>query len=277
MAEIPNDIFNSLKELKILLLNNNSISSIGDESFINLNKLTYLDLSANKINEIPEKVFDSLNILNNNSIRLVDDESFSNLGNLQYLDLSVNNITEIPDQLFKLLANTNKQNIFNEFCFEIPTVSDFLQSNKIHEIDPEAFRSLIDLKSLNLGHNLLEILPTGLFTSLKNLQEINLSANKLKILPDNIFLNLQSLRSVNFDFNNLHYLSPLALKNRFNYQSYNGYIPICVVTNFGTCIENPNLDVDSDAFQQHLNVYYRIINFTPEMNLESQQLYEIIV
>ncbi|GFR64170.1 leucine-rich repeats and immunoglobulin domains protein 1 [Elysia marginata] len=100
----------TLKHLKVLLLNHNSISVI-DGAFSVLRKLATLELNHNEISWSMEDmagVFHSLSRLNRlglraNGISSVPVHAFSGLQQLKELDLSENNITSIQENAFETL------------------------------------------------------------------------------------------------------------------------------------------------------------------------------
>ena len=87
-----NTIPTGLDNLEILLLQRNNFKQIPPEIF-EYKKLTYLDISFNKIIEVPTDI-QSL-ILNDNEIQEADVNSFSKLHNLAWLKLYNNKIPKI--------------------------------------------------------------------------------------------------------------------------------------------------------------------------------------
>ncbi|RNA38415.1 Slit 2 [Brachionus plicatilis] len=106
LATVPQDIPLDVKEL---YLDSNQIEEIPEffKKFLYLEKL---DLSSNRIKEIPSRVFERLAqmdtlILSFNSIECINAESFAGLFKLRLLSLYANKMTTIPDGAFKDLKS----------------------------------------------------------------------------------------------------------------------------------------------------------------------------
>lgn len=103
--QVPVDIPSSVKEL---YLDSNEISEI--PSFINqLVNLEKLDLSSNRLEMIPSRVFDNLKkldtlILSFNSIECLFADSFAGLSKLRLLSLYANRLVTIPENSFAELT-----------------------------------------------------------------------------------------------------------------------------------------------------------------------------
>lgn len=106
---------------------------------------TSLNLSILKLKEIPEELYDLINLtelkLDHNQITEIP-ESITNLINLEGLHLSNNEITKIPESITNLI-NLNKL---------------YLDGNQLTEI-PESITKLNNLKILDLDTNPLESPP----------------------------------------------------------------------------------------------------------------------
>ena len=86
------------------------------------------------------------------------------------IDLSSTGIGSLPVEVFQL-QNLNSINVHNNFLTELP----------FSEIQTKFWPRL--LQELNVSHNLLEHIPSGLF-ELACLKTLNLSHNPIKLLPD---------------------------------------------------------------------------------------------
>ncbi len=92
---LPLNIFDNLKYLENLFLDNNEISNLKENIFWNLKRLTTLGLSSNKLEFIHPKLFINLKDLKDlnlkeNYLRTLQRDIFSSQTNLKYLNLSDN-------------------------------------------------------------------------------------------------------------------------------------------------------------------------------------------
>ena len=155
LTKVPTDIPSDAKFIK---LDNNQITTIETNSFLNLGICTKLDLSNNHISKIEYDAFStmvalveldlgtnhlekvkrqmfkglqSLHILriNKNKLMDIEDGSFYGLNNLQELDISENNLKELRPDMFNKMWGTLK--VLH------------LQMNHLMTLDLEVFRELI--------------------------------------------------------------------------------------------------------------------------------------
>jgi Leucine-rich repeat (LRR) protein len=87
---------------------------------------------------------------------------------------------------------------------------DLIELRKLHahaqligSIDVNAFRSLINLKILDISHNYLTFIDPLVFKPLINLEKIKLQNNKLTSIDPFIFKNLKNLRKIHLYWNKL--------------------------------------------------------------------------
>jgi hypothetical protein len=163
IESVPDSLYN-LQELKILKLNEVSISGSLPEAIVKITSLEILDLSRNLISSIPDNI--------------------KNLTNLRRLYLELNKINSIPDSINKLHS------------LEILS----LEGNNIKAL-PEPLGDLKNLREINLARNGLEELPYVL-GELLSLKILKLHGNNLTSLPD-IFYKLDSLHTIFLNNNNI--------------------------------------------------------------------------
>ncbi|KAL9702468.1 hypothetical protein quinque_005986 [Culex quinquefasciatus] len=226
--------------LRSLNMRRNNIKSSGiPNELFDLEELTTLDLSHNKLKEVPEGLekAKSLLVLNlsNNQIESIPPSLFINLTDLLFLDLSNNKLETLPPQtrrlsnLQTLILNDNPLELFqlrqlpslqNLICIQMrntqrtlanfPTSLDSLSN--LQELDlsqnalskiPDALYNLFNLKRLNLNDNVItEISPS--LENLSKLETLNLSRNQLVFLPATL-CKLQCLRRLYINDNQLNF------------------------------------------------------------------------
>ena len=115
-------------------------------------KITELDLSGNKITEIPEGFFD-------------------NMTNLEYVDLNSNHIKALPENAFK---NTKKLKSIN------------IRANNLAEIKKDTLSGLDKLVYLELDNNSITSVEAGALDGDTSLKQLSISGNELNALPDHL-------------------------------------------------------------------------------------------
>ncbi|XP_037955141.1 protein flightless-1 [Teleopsis dalmanni] len=192
-------LFGELTELSCLRslnLRHNRVKSSGiPPELFRLDELTTLDLSHNKLKEIPEGLerASSLLVLNlsHNTIETIPAQLFIHLRDLLFLDLSHNRLETLPPQTRRLI---NLQTLL-------------LADNPLELFQLRQLPSLQSLEVLNMRNTQRTLLnfPTTL-DSLSNLAELDLSQNALPKVPDCVY-NVPNLRRLNMSDNAITELS----------------------------------------------------------------------
>lgn len=137
--------FNGAANLIIILLQNNQLTAINDNSFVHTKNLKTLDLSNNKIKKISVNAFTALaNLeelsLSSNNIKTLDGVVFRPLKLLRWIWLDRNHLSVIPTNSFLPKMNENLHGIY-------------LNNNQISKISPIVFDRLPSLRFLMLNGN----------------------------------------------------------------------------------------------------------------------------
>ncbi|KAH3759628.1 villin 1 S-like [Pelomyxa schiedti] len=211
LKEIPPDVYQHAATLSIINLSCNDIVSLVGIS--RLKCLTSIDVSENKISELPTEFFQlrdllflklSRNVLSslgpignfrqmtelnasNNALTAIP-SSIMACEALRVLNLSYNSIKQIPMQLCALPSLTHlilNNNVIEQLPAEISVLTTLtllnLAENELNEIPP-AIGKLTLLGKLYLDNNNLEVVPPDI-GNLVSLKEINLRSNQLASLP----------------------------------------------------------------------------------------------
>lgn len=218
----PN-VFQRFEQLQRLDLSENDILSIvydrrhdADTAggiFENLQRLVELDLSRNRIADLPRTTFTRLPRLRclnlaHNRLSIIPFQVFDALESMEHLDLANNRLVSILDNFFignralrvLNLRNNTIEKLSKNSLFGLDRLTHLdLSDNQLLSIDRNAFDSLTMLRVLNLGRNNLTALPTILFYQLHQLQYVNLSRNNLKSLPNGIFASQHRLEELIID------------------------------------------------------------------------------
>ncbi|XP_064455665.1 leucine-rich repeat-containing protein 15-like isoform X2 [Ornithodoros turicata] len=210
LVTLGRDNFKEQKELKVLLLHQNMISQLENETFNGLGKLETLFLNDNYIEDIPPDVFVPLKKLekldlSRNHLTKFNDFAFRGLENLKTLLLRDNKFVTIPSRAFVPLKGllsldlgmNSFANIPEEAFVSLKELSELsLDGCGFRTIQVGAFKTLSSLRTLRLHDNDLEEVPTRTFQDIPKLEVLNLGHNKFPRLRSKAFQYLRYLRTV---------------------------------------------------------------------------------
>ena len=216
----------------ILNISHNQLQVLHADTFQNLTFLSFLenvngilDMSQNKLQRLPPKVFDGLELHQlypqNNSLSQLHPETFRGLtfqtyyttGNM--LDMSCNKLQDLPQDVFQgiedldiLNMSQNKLQVLHAETFQFLScgILDMSQNN-LQDLPPKVFDSMSDLKILNLAENELSTLPDRVFyggrvfNSFRDLRSLRLEGNRLRSLGTRPFYWLIRLEELNLERN----------------------------------------------------------------------------
>ncbi|CAH0722441.1 unnamed protein product, partial [Brenthis ino] len=156
----------------VLRISDHKLKEIPEDVFSLSESLRNLDLSKNKISQIPEdlsllKLLKQLNLSSNN-IQIIP-ASLSNLKKLELLNISFNSISTLPDSLLNL---SNLKQIY-------------LNNNKFKTF-PKQLLGLHSLEVIDLSNNKMTEIPSGM--SNLYVTELNVSQNEISALSEDLYL-----------------------------------------------------------------------------------------
>jgi protein toll len=230
---LTKDYFEGLDYLLNLNLNNNNLTNVDEDVFVNVPNLTklelqgnnirlkpnlfkntphlkWLDLADNRLEDIPTGIFATLDKLEyldlwSNSLRKIDDFAFAGLTSLKSVELSVNKIQSISSNAFKSLPDLLRVSLRRNNLSFFPS-DTFINNGKIKLIRmasnpnlnlPEhAFANLTSLEEVQLTDCRLQTIPGNIFEGSVNLKTVTLDQNKLKHLPETLFKGLVNLEKI---------------------------------------------------------------------------------
>ncbi|KGM97620.1 hypothetical protein Z956_01240 [Clostridium botulinum D str. CCUG 7971] len=193
----------------------NRIEDLPKGVFDNLNQLTCLKLTVNKLKTLPEGIFDKLlNLkkidLERNKLENLPKGIFNKLTKLETLILSTNNIKHLDDDIFINNKNLKFLNISENKIDKIPTSIGELErlntlsaKNNSISVIPNEVSKLKNLTWLDLASNYIQKVPQSVYDNLKNLKNLELTDNMLIEVPNNILEIFPKVKSFDFRLNNL--------------------------------------------------------------------------
>lgn len=195
ISSITEDHLSVTPLLRELHLYNNHLRSLSPHLLRGVPHLHTLDLTENKLSELPADVFShaplSSLVLKNNQIEKVEAKWFPNNSNLTWLDVAGNLLTSIPAS----------------FLLKLPQLENLdVSNNRVDRIRSNVLRPLTKLERLNLQDNKLASLDAATFQSTPNIIYLFLSRNQLSKLPQDLFQGLTQLKVLSLDDNQLRHI-----------------------------------------------------------------------
>ncbi|XP_046978216.1 toll-like receptor Tollo [Vanessa cardui] len=258
LTSLPPELFSDTKELKEIYLNNNTITVLAPGLFSDLFQLLVLDLSYNELTSdwINTSTFSGLKRLvfldfSHNRVSKMEIALFRDLHNLQILKMQDNFIEHISENVFSSLANlhtlilsNNRLTNIESFAFMGLHVLSVLSidSNRISKIHPHALRnctSLQDLhingnrldevpialkeipqlKTLDLGENLIVSIENASFMTMQQMYGLRLTENNIGNISKGVFDKMTSLKILNLSRNKIHKIEAGAFDGNVNLQA----------------------------------------------------------
>lgn len=200
------ELFAGLVHLKVLDLSHNKLSSdwINSLTLKGLTSLIVLDLSYNQLTKIEATTFrDAKNLqmlrLNDNQLRQIQVRTFDGL-NLKMLSIDSNSLTKLPTKLFEHTATLDELH---------------LNGNKL-DVIPDGLGILTELKSLDLGENLIRTLSSDTLANFTNMLGLRLTENYIESIKAGVFDRMVALQILNLSHNKIAHIDAGAFDKNSN-------------------------------------------------------------
>ncbi|XP_035474786.2 toll-like receptor 13 isoform X1 [Scophthalmus maximus] len=185
LSYVSSDLFKLCFDVTEMDLAENKIKNIPDNAFRSLQSLRILSLSRNRLSSVPAATrklpsLTELDLSFNNITKLGCDD-FANQTKLRRLNLYGNSISALQECLFKDLIQLQVLK---------------LQNNRISNLNSAFQNYLPNLRQLLLNGNELTEIIHGEFSGLKSLQNLSLLGNKIKTLEEGCFIGLTNLTDI---------------------------------------------------------------------------------
>ena len=219
---ISTRLFGNLSSIRELEINGELFSDINLDDLVNLGKLSIygkiddefnLELFKIICNHLQELSISFCNISNEQIAELFYGYNFPYL-----VKLDINHckkITTLEKEVFEgfpmlqslsITSNEELREIDNDAFSSLTNLVDLnLSCNCIVSINEKHFSELINLKTLDLKSNRMELIEGNAFSNLKNLVNLDLRSNRLLTVNPQLFLGLINLKYLDLSFNRLRY------------------------------------------------------------------------
>ncbi|XP_067654145.1 toll-like receptor Tollo [Haliotis asinina] len=191
-------IFETCINLTYLFVSEGLVANITG-SPCRLDSLKHLDISGNKLSQMPLKLIHNDSVLeyidlSNNRLEGVDTETFHDMTRLKCLNVSYNQIDKIDETFQK--ASLHLQNL---------EVLDFTK-NQIHQLYDNSFMSLSTLKELYLTDNYIKQVRAESFKGLGDVSKLYLRSNNIGRIEKESFSHMEKLTVLDLSQNQLVHL-----------------------------------------------------------------------
>nr|WP_288663601.1 leucine-rich repeat domain-containing protein [uncultured Anaerostipes sp.] len=260
-------------------LSGNKITEIPEGFFDNMTNLEYVDLNSNHIKALPENAFKNtkklkwINIRANNLTEIKKD-TLSGLDKLVYLELDNNSITSVEagaldgdTSLKQLSISGNELNALPDHLLDdAGDTIDFIElsNNEFVKLPNCINAATKKLRKISAFNNALEDISNIDFTKMSNLEEVNFYKNYIAQVPDGTFAKNKKLYSVDFHDNQISNITEKAFPETFE-NDYDGVLHKLDLTLNNIKVVDPAVMKKSDTA---INKFYPQKN---AMNLELKE------
>ena len=184
-----------LTKLRTLVLHGNQISNINSSSsFANLPELQLLNISNNRVSELPGRCFQGTQDLkaldaSSNNLTQIQARTFSDLSKLFYLSLASNEISSMSYTVFEDTPSMRWLYLQHNKLNYLPRLNNLkslnwlnVSYNQIKSIEPRHLEGLDNLTVLFANNNHLQRIRSYMFSKTPRLMEVWLSDNRIKYL-----------------------------------------------------------------------------------------------
>lgn len=210
LFDVPVSALSRLTQLRALILSDNLLIFLGQDSFADLDRLINLVLRNNRISHIEHGVFppnlEALSLSGNLLTTL--NRTLTGLSHLGWLFLFDNRLTSIKgelDGLEKLEVLYLSNNQISDLEDSLDDLSSLevldVSYNNLHRLG-NSLKGLTSLQNLDLSFNYLTELESDAFSSLSQLTRLDLSGNQLMTLSSSLTY-LGHLHRLNLSANDL--------------------------------------------------------------------------
>lgn len=216
-------------------LTGNKITEIPEGLFDNMTNLTTVYLGNNYISKLPEGLYKNNKKvedieLSNNKLTEIKKNDLSNLPELKTLQMEDNQITKIEEgsldgdvKLQSIYAPDNELEGLPEKLFKDMKSLTFVDfSNNYFSELPQCFNDATKLNKIHVRNNEMTDITKVDFSNMPDLTEVNFYKNYIKEVPDGTFAKNTKLYSVDFHDNQISNITEKAFADKLENEDDNG-------------------------------------------------------
>ena len=193
LENLPDELI-QLKNLELLDVSFNNLSSLQGKFLQNFAQLQFLDIKCNRLSTLPKELSlcKRLLVLNafKNEIHTLHPETFSGMSSIDQIDVSRNFLTAVPTALFTQCTQMTNLKLSGNRLKDIPQEIEMLRNlkrlnlsrNKLSKI-PAGCANLPSLVDLDISNNLITHIPPKSLAGCVKLKELTLRANAIQHVP----------------------------------------------------------------------------------------------
>lgn len=225
---LPNKFLCGLNHLRFVNLTGNKFADVSNMGLSSVTScslmVTRLDVGFNQLKALPERGFASLTRLeelrlDHNQLARAEPTALRGLAQLLHLDMAHNVLVALPAALFRptprllelYLRNNSLSALSPALLSELKELSILdLAYNQLSSMswlgNPDGSSNLTRLRELDLSHNRLISLKSGVFHALESLQILQLQNNLIEHVANGTFQGLSMLQSLVLSNNRLQHI-----------------------------------------------------------------------
>ncbi|PSN56345.1 Protein toll [Blattella germanica] len=228
---LPADIFLDLTKLTTLDLRDNSLI-LPPHIFDSLSNLQVLELGSNELTHLEKDIFQNLTSLRvlhlwGNKLQNLSREVFKGLSNLEYLELSSNGFRTLPGDIFAEIPKMKELSMYGNNFISLPeglfSFTPLLRKIKLYDnrdllqdIPPGLMSNLTSMEEAYLNNCGFNYLPEDTFWGTPDLKNLSLQENALETLDENLFRDTVNMESLDLSYNQLEELPDKVFRNLRN-------------------------------------------------------------
>lgn len=201
IADLSGGLFNALTNLVELHLDDNDMSSWNGQILANNPIIARLSIARNKLESLVADSFDNLNSLANLTLagnQLQTLPVFNALPNLENLNLNENRLTSVNGDWFRNMPRLQmleiNRNLISDVDFvmragrvQLPVRFLRLMSNKIENLQDNAFTMLSNLEQLDLFNNQIQRLNALSIRPITQMRRLTVDNNRISRIERELF------------------------------------------------------------------------------------------